>query len=294
MSHHADPTTFACRCAHSETSERTIQITPPAIASVPVSSQSQFRFHPWDISSESGSISSTGSESSPVIPSHTPTGYNYAHRSDDQPLWGYPITRYDARPLPLEYPPDLSFAPSPCIGDPRARLDQLFPRIRACEVVYTDDARMKLSEGVIRWCFNCRATGTTTWRRSSLSPGKLLCNRCGLFERTHRRPRPETFPRRRRARPAPGGVLSTPGFSPPFGGAGEQWQCPNDHLFSSPLTPFLQPFDAVGGQSSISQSASSWMTQNEAGPSSSPATGGQCYPGTSQLEQQTTYRGYSQ
>ncbi|KAH9031558.1 hypothetical protein EDB84DRAFT_1271018, partial [Lactarius hengduanensis] len=62
--------------------------------------------------------------------------------------------------------------------------------------VYTDDARRKLGEGVRRWCFNCRAVDTSTWRRSSLSQGKLLCNKCGLYERTHRVARPDKFPRK--------------------------------------------------------------------------------------------------
>ncbi|KAI0247091.1 hypothetical protein BJV78DRAFT_1076851, partial [Lactifluus subvellereus] len=65
------------------------------------------------------------------------------------------------------------------------------------EVIYTDDARMKLGDGIRRQCFNCGAVETVTWRRSMLSPGKLLCNKCGLFERTHGVPRPKTFPRRR-------------------------------------------------------------------------------------------------
>ncbi|KAI9444521.1 hypothetical protein H4582DRAFT_1793891, partial [Lactarius indigo] len=65
------------------------------------------------------------------------------------------------------------------------------------EVVYTDDSRRKLGDGVRRWCFNCRAVETSTWRRSSLSPGKLLCNKCGLYERTHRVARPDKFPRKR-------------------------------------------------------------------------------------------------
>ncbi|KAF8664859.1 hypothetical protein AX14_006691, partial [Amanita brunnescens Koide BX004] len=46
-------------------------------------------------------------------------------------------------------------------------------------------------------CFNCCTTDTSTWRRSNLSPGKVLCNKCGLFERTHSRPRPEQFPHKR-------------------------------------------------------------------------------------------------
>jgi len=64
-------------------------------------------------------------------------------------------------------------------------------------VVHTDDASTKLSDRVRRRCFNCRTTDTSTWRRSNLSPGKVLCNKCGLFERTHSRPRPEQFPHKR-------------------------------------------------------------------------------------------------
>ncbi|KAH9967569.1 hypothetical protein BC827DRAFT_1089877, partial [Russula dissimulans] len=65
------------------------------------------------------------------------------------------------------------------------------------EIIYTDDASMKLGNGVRRRCFNCGATETTTWRRSTISYGKLLCNRCGLYERTHFMARPKNFPRRR-------------------------------------------------------------------------------------------------
>jgi len=184
MTHHGDPTMYAYRffqsfasfvCiltsnftrdALSETSEKILQATPPAI--VPVSCYS------WDIPSKPGSTSSTGS--SPEIPSHTITSYNYSHRSDEQSPRGFSIAghRYDARPHLLEYPPDLTFASIPFVGDPRTGLDQPFPRISVFKVVYTSDARMKLCEGVHRRCFNCRATETTTWRRSSLSLGKLV------------------------------------------------------------------------------------------------------------------------
>ncbi|KAF8996466.1 hypothetical protein BDZ89DRAFT_908428, partial [Hymenopellis radicata] len=56
---------------------------------------------------------------------------------------------------------------------------------------YTDDSSTKLTDRVRRRCFNCYTTDTSTWRRSTLTPGKVLCNKCGLFERTHRRQRPE-------------------------------------------------------------------------------------------------------
>jgi hypothetical protein len=64
-------------------------------------------------------------------------------------------------------------------------------------IIHTDDAATKLSDKVRRRCFNCCTTDTSTWRRSNLSPGKVLCNKCGLFERTHSRPRPEQFPHKR-------------------------------------------------------------------------------------------------
>ncbi|KAJ7656787.1 hypothetical protein DFH06DRAFT_1198573 [Mycena polygramma] len=67
----------------------------------------------------------------------------------------------------------------------------------ALQVIHTDDAATKLSDRVRRRCFNCCTTDTSTWRRSNLSPGKVLCNKCGLFERTHSRPRPEQFPHKR-------------------------------------------------------------------------------------------------
>ncbi|EIW78866.1 hypothetical protein CONPUDRAFT_166748 [Coniophora puteana RWD-64-598 SS2] len=65
------------------------------------------------------------------------------------------------------------------------------------QIGYTDDAATKLSDRMRRRCYNCSTTDTSTWRRSNLSPGKVLCNKCGLFERTHGRSRPEQFPHRR-------------------------------------------------------------------------------------------------
>ncbi|KAG5219933.1 Homobasidiomycete-specific transcription factor [Salix suchowensis] len=44
-----------------------------------------------------------------------------------------------------------------------------------------------------RRCFNCHTTEPPSWRRSTLNPGKIVCNKCGLYERTHLRPRPLRF-----------------------------------------------------------------------------------------------------
>lgn len=78
-------------------------------------------------------------------------------------------------------------------------------------IVHTDDAATKLTDGIRRRCFNCCTTDTSTWRRSNLSPGKVLCNKCGLFERTHSRPRPEQFPHKR----GPLAVSVSRGRTPP-------------------------------------------------------------------------------
>lgn len=82
-------------------------------------------------------------------------------------------------------------------------------------IIHTDDAATKLSDRVRRRCFNCCTTDTSTWRRSNLSPGKVLCNKCGLFERTHSRPRPDQFPHKR----GPLATASLRGRTPPGGGS---------------------------------------------------------------------------
>ena len=41
-------------------------------------------------------------------------------------------------------------------------------------IVHTDDAATKLTDGIGRRCFNCCTTDTSTWRRSNLSPGKVV------------------------------------------------------------------------------------------------------------------------
>ncbi|KAF8172882.1 hypothetical protein BJ912DRAFT_992974 [Pholiota molesta] len=33
-------------------------------------------------------------------------------------------------------------------------------------------------------CYNCGTTTASAWRRSAKTPGKVVCNRCGLIERT--------------------------------------------------------------------------------------------------------------
>ncbi|KAJ7790542.1 hypothetical protein B0H14DRAFT_210041 [Mycena olivaceomarginata] len=60
-------------------------------------------------------------------------------------------------------------------------------------VQYTDDAVSKETQYLRRRCFNCHMTEPPSWRRSTLNPGKIVCNKCGLYERTHLRARPRMF-----------------------------------------------------------------------------------------------------
>lgn len=55
-------------------------------------------------------------------------------------------------------------------------------------VVFTDDAASKETQYLRRRCHNCQQVEPPSWRRSHLVPGKIVCNRCGLYERTHLRP----------------------------------------------------------------------------------------------------------
>ncbi|KAF8519830.1 hypothetical protein JB92DRAFT_2710148, partial [Gautieria morchelliformis] len=62
---------------------------------------------------------------------------------------------------------------------------------------YTDEVGIKESALLKRLCFNCRAVQAPSWRKSKLNVGKILCNKCGIYESTHMTPRPlKTRPRR--------------------------------------------------------------------------------------------------
>ncbi|PCH44017.1 hypothetical protein WOLCODRAFT_133057 [Wolfiporia cocos MD-104 SS10] len=178
-SHHEDPATY--QRIHT-------QPTPPPIATL----------HHSPAMSTSSLASSSISPSPPITQPSTPY---YQQGAPMQAAPAYPYNpnsalgaRYDAAPpyATASHPVQVStrsIRPSyvnsqPYPGQPNY-------------IVHTDDAATKLSDRVRRKCYNCRTTDTSTWRRSSLTPGKVLCNKCGLFERTHSRPRPEQFPHKR-------------------------------------------------------------------------------------------------
>ncbi|KAL7282611.1 hypothetical protein ACG7TL_004083 [Trametes sanguinea] len=79
-------------------------------------------------------------------------------------------------------PPSAGMGPLPCL-QPHAGI----------LVQHTDDAASKETQYLRRRCHNCHTTEPPSWRRSTLNPGKIVCNKCGLYERTHLRPRPLRF-----------------------------------------------------------------------------------------------------
>ena len=89
-------------------------------------------------------------------------------------------------------------------------------------VQHTDDAASKETQYLRRRCFNCHTTEPPSWRRSTLNPGKIVCNKCGLYERTHLRPRPLRFDELRagnkaRKQSKAGAAGSNPSVSPKQG-----------------------------------------------------------------------------
>jgi hypothetical protein len=54
------------------------------------------------------------------------------------------------------------------------------------EIAYTDEANTKISNRLRRRCFNCKATETSTWRRSVLSAGKLVGHQGYYFKTEHK------------------------------------------------------------------------------------------------------------
>jgi len=89
-------------------------------------------------------------------------------------------------------------------------------------VMHTDDAASKETQYLRRRCFNCHQTEPPSWRRSTLNPGKIVCNKCGLYERTHLRARPHRFDELRasnKARKASQQTAPYPGQAPAKSGS---------------------------------------------------------------------------
>ncbi|KIM25542.1 hypothetical protein M408DRAFT_331100 [Serendipita vermifera MAFF 305830] len=118
-------------------------------------------------------------------------GYEDQVDSDDRRLlFRSPMIVPTQQVLPQTHPlyrPYLSSS-VPSVSIPTSTLFNL--AISSIPITYTDDAASKETQYLRRKCFNCENTEPLSWRRSTLNPGKIVCNKCGLYERTHNKPRP--------------------------------------------------------------------------------------------------------
>lgn len=129
----------------------------------------------------------------------SPSGPPYPHDPYDGRYGAPPHPGYGPPPGTMHHqgpPPMPHGMPGPDMGQYQPG-GYPIPGQMGVPIQFTDDAATKLSDRVRRRCFNCCTTDTSTWRRSNLNHGKVLCNKCGLFERTHSRPRPDQFPHKR-------------------------------------------------------------------------------------------------
>nr|BAH80465.1 putative GATA type transcriptional activator [Lentinula edodes] len=133
-------------------------------------------------------------ESYTVVPSNGPSGPTSYYQTPHNP---YLQQHQQSSQHHLSYGPSSSgMLPAPNMGMggmpgmPMGPYGHLHP---VPPVQHTDDAASKETHYLRRRCFNCHTTEPPSWRRSTLNPGKIVCNKCGLYERTHLRPRPLRF-----------------------------------------------------------------------------------------------------
>ena len=119
---------------------------------------------------------------------------HYSWRQDSYPSYhdfeDPSIKLEDAAPIMVQQQSNFYRSPPSCNQIPMPNLP---PPQNNLPVQHTDDAASKETQYLRRRCFNCHTTEPPSWRRSTLNPGKIVCNKCGLYERTHLRPRPLRF-----------------------------------------------------------------------------------------------------
>ena len=143
----------------------------------PVSFQSPLQISPWHIPSETGSVldTSTARFAHPEQRTHTNVG-DFAGHGDCSHGRGFIPSARGCDTRASNHTLDLPSALSPSFTtSPRDTTDTPSAGSTTYQVIFTDDAKMKFSDSIRRQCFNCRATATNAWRRSVLSPGKLVC-----------------------------------------------------------------------------------------------------------------------
>jgi len=249
---------------------------------IPTSSQLPLHSPSWYIPSETGSaLAGSTAGSNLEHPAYRSKVFEYAPRDRGNHCysWRFSSPPYGCDAHVLRHPLGHPLSPAQFVKAQDCASDEPFPRFMGYGKIFTDDARMKLGDGIRRQCYNCRATETTTWRRSTLSQGKLLCNKCGLFERTHAVPRPKSFPRRRRSRPS-----VRPSMDPPaFGNEGHYHF--NDPLPNIPSSSYFPDAFSTGGGATTPRDMQ-WMTYDIPHTSSPSSHISPCHV---TAEQQSTY-----
>ena len=116
------------------------------------------------------------------------------HQYPDQFSQETSLGYHDTSTIKLEDPSSILLPSNQSFYRPQSSAVPLpMPYTPSLPIQHTDDAASKETQFLRRRCFNCHTTEPPSWRRSTLNPGKIVCNKCGLYERTHLRPRPLRF-----------------------------------------------------------------------------------------------------
>ena len=170
-------------------------IGSPPIQPTAMTSHSPASSPSWDRSS----VSSTESGFVPDVPTAEPVPeqigfggvyYDHPQHSHFHPRWEFkfpdPGHGHGASSRTLEHPPGVHAVSSPQLVSSRGEFSpRHLSRLGSDEISYTDEANSKISNRLRRRCFNCKAIETSTWRRSVLSPGKLVGHQ-DYFDRARR------------------------------------------------------------------------------------------------------------
>ena len=169
------------RYANNEAFDSEAVALPTSRSPNPVFSQLPSQLSSWHIPPDSGSILRTPTSrfANPEQQACTNTGVITSRGDRRYDREFFPSARgCDAHTLkhPLDPPssPSQSFVTNPKPEDSDT-IDTISHGTPTYPVFFTDDATMKLGDHIRRQCFNCRTMATKAWRRSVLSPGKLVC-----------------------------------------------------------------------------------------------------------------------
>ena len=138
---------------------------------------SPIQFSSRHIPPESGSVlgNSTARFENPEQQANTSMG-DITCRGDCYGQEFFPSARRGCDAHELKHPLDFPSTPSQSsVTSSTSTIDPLSHGKPAHPVFFTDNAKLKLDNRIRRQCFNCRTTTTKAWRRSVLSPGKMVC-----------------------------------------------------------------------------------------------------------------------